>query len=294
VPRPRAVAAFTVAVACAWGASAGAPAALAGKCDPTVTPSFKDVTYTRLPDGVTPLKLDIYVPAGGGPFPAMVVIDGGSWKSSCKEDVGPDAKRLSQQGFVAFAPNVRRACGRRSKYCNWHAPALEWIRSHASTYKVDAAKVGAMGISSGGQLAYMLGETGSPGSTRPEAVAGFSGDADLPYACEQGVLGVCDDRTNYIGCSLSACRSTWLANDPTSLASGSAAPTFIAAGTNDTRVRFPEAQHLNAALSGAGATVRLCSIKTGEHSQDLYPLPCQGGSQTSWDAMVAFMHGQLG
>jgi acetyl esterase/lipase len=248
------------------------------------------------------LKVDVFVPtSGSGPFPVVVVLDGGSWKSSCKEDVGPDAKSLSQQGFVAFAPNVSRACDGRNKTCGFHAPApvvdvrdlLVWIRS-STTYQVDPANVGVMGISSGGQLAYMLGETGVAGSTRPEAVAGFSGDADMPFACDAGIDSVCSDRANYIGCSLNACPSTWAANNPTALAIHAAAPTFIVSGTNDSRVRIDEARHLNTALSNVGATVTLCEVKTGQHSQDLYPLPCtSGGSQSSWDRMVAFMHAHL-
>jgi acetyl esterase/lipase len=294
----RVAAALATAAACAWFLGAGAPAALAGKCSATVTPTFKDVPYKTLSNGGV-LKFDVFVPAGGGPFPAVVVIDGGSWKSSCKEDVGPDGRHFSQDGYVAFVPNVRKACDGRNKFCGWHAPApVEDLRdlmtlirtSPDPRWHVDTANVGAMGVSSGGQLAYMLGETGVAGSTRPDYVAGFSGDADMPFACGPGGnSGVCDDRANYIGCTLNACGSTWAQNNPTALAVRAAAPTFIVSGQNDKRVRIDEARHLNTALSNAGATVSLCEVKSGQHSQDLEPLPCTtGGSASSWDRMIAF------
>lgn len=295
----RVAAALAAAAACAWFAGVGAPAALAGKCTVTTPP---DSTIANYPPDQPARPMDVFLPAGGGTHPAVLVIDGGSWKSSCRQDVGPDGRHFAQDGFVAFAPDFRRACDGRNKLCGFHAPetmadlrtALTYIRSHAAQYHVDPTRVAAMGVSSGGQLAYMLGESGTAGSTRADATAGFSGDADLPYACQVGITAVCDDRANWLGCTLAACPSTWAQYNPTAQASHSSAPSFIVSGQKDKRVRIAEAEHLNSALSAAGATVSLCEVKSGQHSQDLEPLACTtGGSASSWDRMIAFFDAHL-
>src|SRR5262245_18666417 len=66
-----------------------------------------DLTYKEV--GATKLKLDAYIPSGGGTRPGVMVIYGGGWILGSKELSAPLARAIAQQGFIAFAMNYRLA-----------------------------------------------------------------------------------------------------------------------------------------------------------------------------------------
>jgi acetyl esterase/lipase len=63
-----------------------------------------DRTYG--PYGVDSL-LDIYVPDGAGPFPAVVIVHSGGWKYGDKTEWAPEAIKLADAGIVAVRVNYR-------------------------------------------------------------------------------------------------------------------------------------------------------------------------------------------
>src|SRR5438132_1849602 len=66
-----------------------------------------DLTYRHV--GGDDLKLDAYIPAGGGSRPGVMVIYGGGWILGSKALSAPLARQLAEQGYVAFAMNYRLA-----------------------------------------------------------------------------------------------------------------------------------------------------------------------------------------
>ncbi|MGI9516830.1 MAG: alpha/beta hydrolase fold domain-containing protein [Pirellulaceae bacterium] len=150
------------------------------------------------------LTLDVYVPEGEGPFPAVLAVHGGSWRSGTKLNWFRHARRIARAGFVVVAINYR------------HAPefqfpaqihdckaAVRWMRTNAATYKIDAERIGAVGYSAGGHLVALLGTT--------ESADGLEGDVPSE---ESGV----STRLRAVACGGAPCEFTWLGDESRSLA----------------------------------------------------------------------------
>ena len=119
----------------------------------------KDITYARY--GTREMKLDLYRPShGAGLFPGVVFIHGGAWTMGGKADFSHQAVYLAGKGYVCVSIEYRL-----SKEAPYPAAlydskaAVRWLRAHAKVYNVDSNKIAAVGGSSGGQLAAMLGTT---------------------------------------------------------------------------------------------------------------------------------------
>jgi acetyl esterase/lipase len=150
----------------------------------------RDITYTKAAG--RELKLDLARPTeGDGPFPVVLVIHGGGWRAGDKADNHPALMEFARRGYVAVSPQYRLA-PKDPFPAQVHdvKAAVRWIKGHAKDYKVDPARVGAMGFSAGGHLALMLGTTsaadgleGEVSSASPDssvqAVVNFSGPTDL-------------------------------------------------------------------------------------------------------------------
>lgn len=120
----------------------------------------KDVVYRTIGD--RQLLADIYYPIANTDKkrPAVLMIFGGGWKSGNKNQWQAYGYRLAEKGYVAIAVEYRL-----SPEANYPAAvhdlkaAVRWIRAHAKQYRMDKAKIAAMGASAGGQLASLLGTT---------------------------------------------------------------------------------------------------------------------------------------
>src|SRR5688572_30360523 len=109
----------------------------AGPVDVTVT---RDVCYT--PDTWPQrLEADIYQPAGGGPFPAVLMIHGGGWIGGKRQHMHGTARTVARRGYVVMSVSYRFAP-------RWRFPAqlqdmqqaLLWLRAHADRYHVQAER----------------------------------------------------------------------------------------------------------------------------------------------------------
>jgi acetyl esterase/lipase len=140
------------------------------------------------------IGFDICLPPGPGPFPGLVIVHGGAFKSGGK---GPcsqncwsgEGERAASSRFAAFVIDYRLTCNPSklpegvtgADLCGYRwepvAPhprwvrsepraavkdvhdAIAWVRANAGTYNVDADNVGVLGGSAGGNLAAMAGVT---------------------------------------------------------------------------------------------------------------------------------------
>lgn len=123
-----------------------------------------NVVYQKYSDGKE-LVCDIFVPKGKGPFPSILMIHGGAWRSGTKFHMLGHASSAARQGFVAITINYRHA-----PHYKWPAQftdcqnAMRFVLSHAKQYKIDKRNICLWGYSAGGHLATLLAT--SPERTR--------------------------------------------------------------------------------------------------------------------------------
>lgn len=149
----------------------------------------RDLIYKTA--GGRPQKLDLFFPPEGtGPFPVIVWIHGGGWRSGSKENCLPARTGFPQRGFAVASVNYRLTDAAtfpaQIEDCK---AAVRWLRAHAGKYGLDAERFGAWGSSAGGHLAALLGTSDAPGaldtgdhlefSSRVQAVCDYYGPADL-------------------------------------------------------------------------------------------------------------------
>lgn len=124
----------------------------------SVEATFKDIPYAATS---TAQKMDIYMPTGAGPFPAVVLIHGGAFKVGDKAMENATAAKLVANGYIAIAINYRLS-GEATFPAAVHdaKAAVRFIRANSAIYKVDPNKIAAWGASAGGYLSAMLGTSG--------------------------------------------------------------------------------------------------------------------------------------
>jgi acetyl esterase/lipase len=159
--------AFVQGVGAAMGAAAVAPwladavrtpAALAQTAgyDPAqrYPVQVSDVEYRR--DGDKVYLATVYQPQGAGPFPAMVDIHGGQWRTGDRTGSGPISEVLAASGLVVFAPDFRNSPD--GPYPASVADvnyATRWFKAHADDFHASPRYLGGMGSSSGGHLVML-------------------------------------------------------------------------------------------------------------------------------------------
>jgi len=125
---------------------------------PTSATTFTDVAYASTS---TAQKMDIYLPAGEGPFPVVVFIHGGAFKMGNKEMETANAAVLVSKGYAAVSINYRLSGEAKfpAQIQDCKA-AIRFLRANAAKYKLNADKIASWGASAGGNLSALLGTSG--------------------------------------------------------------------------------------------------------------------------------------
>lgn len=124
---------------------------------------YRDLVYLTLTDtpfGTRQLHADLFKPEKEGPYPAVIMIHGGGWRSGNKSMQVPMAQMIAKQGFVTVA--VEYQLSREAKYpaaVHNIKAAIRWLRANAEKYNVDPDRIVISGCSAGGQLAALVGMT---------------------------------------------------------------------------------------------------------------------------------------
>ena len=126
------------------------------------------------------LKLDVRIPDGAGPFPAVILVHGGGWMNGDKAtNPKPLFNPLTKAGFAWFSINYRLAPKYRYPACvNDVETAIKWVKAHAKEYNIDPARLSLIGESAGGQLVDMAAVRATD-ETRVAAVVSFYAPCDL-------------------------------------------------------------------------------------------------------------------
>ncbi|HTU24568.1 MAG TPA: alpha/beta hydrolase [Pirellulales bacterium] len=133
-----------------------------------------DVLYATAAE--QPLRCDVYVPAGEGPFPGVLLVHGGAWMSGNKGHMSRIGAALAEHGYTACSIDYRLAPKHlfpaQIDDCK---TAVRWFRAHANLYKLDPAHLGGYGYSAGGQLVALLAVTDAD-----DGLEGADAPADAP------------------------------------------------------------------------------------------------------------------
>jgi len=160
-----------------------------------------NVPYREGNDPAT--QLDVYWTDHDQPIPAVIVIHGGALAFGSRNDefgFALMAQSIAQAGYVTFNIDYR-LFSTETGANPWPTQlddaqqVVRWIRENASKYGVDPERIGAIGHSSGGQLAAFLGTRDTRDnsdaslagySSRVNAVVDLAGyvDATIPLSIE--------------------------------------------------------------------------------------------------------------
>ncbi len=153
--------------------------------------------------------IDLFVPAGAGPFPVAVMIHGGCWRAlpnAAREQMRHLGADLSRRGIAVWSIGYRRADEAGGGYPGTYqdvAQAIDRLQVEASRYRLDISRSVLVGHSAGGHLAlWAAGRDRLPATSTlyaqrpfiPRRVVSLAGVGDLksfspqiPLICGPGI-----------------------------------------------------------------------------------------------------------
>jgi acetyl esterase/lipase len=232
-----------------------------------------DITYANV--NSIELKLDVMMPEGAGPFPAVMVIHGGAWRAGNKRDCRFIMPDFVKRGYVAISPQYR-FCPKEPFPAQVQdvKAAVRFVKSHAKDYNIDPDRMGAIGFSAGGHLALMLGLTspadglegdtsgGGPDSS-VKAVVNYFGPTDL---AAKDIPDVSKPLVkDFLGGTPAEKPDLAAKASPLSYVSKDDAPVLTFQGTKDPLVPSTQATKLAEAMTAAGVPGRVELLIGAQH-----------------------------
>mgnify|MGYP005622994455 FL=1 len=132
---------------------------------PTLMPWDRNVVYGTVDDHDLTAMLFLPWKRHPRPWPTVVLIHGGGWRSGNPYCFTWHAHRLAKQGFAALTIRYRLSQEAPFPACLEDAKcAVRWVRAKARTYGFDPTRVAVLGQSAGAHLAALVATTaGKPG-----------------------------------------------------------------------------------------------------------------------------------
>jgi acetyl esterase/lipase len=223
-----------------------------------------------------PLAADVYLPAGDGPFPGLLVVHGGAWTLGTRAQLATVAEAFARQGYTAAAISYRLAPKHKfpAQLHDCQA-AVRWLRQNAERLKIDPTRIGGYGYSAGGQLVALLG-------TLEEDVREESVSAEAPSARLQAVVAggaPCDFRVlpphsrrlaYWLGGTRADKPDLYLLASPAAFITSDDPPMLFFHGTNDLLVPIRSARRMVSILSSSGVTAELFAVENRGHMEALF------------------------
>ncbi|PAW77474.1 MAG: lipase [Verrucomicrobia bacterium Tous-C9LFEB] len=234
-------------------------------------------------------KMDAYLPSNSfkRPVPAILFIHGGGWRNGDKagEREVRIATTLAENGYAVFSINYKMNIGERDasnklhlSYVAWPQnfydckSALRFLRSEATRFGIDPARIGVMGGSAGAHLAMLVGVTTNHEEFNRE---GLYLDQSNKVACVVDLYGVSDLRgkkiTPFTGSEFNRVTSYEEKASPVTYLTKETPPFFIAHGTADKVIPVEESRILSKSLEYLGVPYEYIEIPEAPHAFDLQP-----------------------
>lgn len=243
---------------------------------------LEGITYGR--GGDTDLKLDVAVPQDGkGPHPAIVFLFGGAWTGGSRSQYLNAIAEAAGRGYVAATLDYRLLRERIEGKPKYPFPAqlsdvkaaVRWLRAHAVTYGINAERIGAVGWSSGGHLALLLGltkasdglegDSGSPGfSSAVQAVVSVAGVVDLADMYRTSSLQA--PLIDLLGGTPEEVPGAYRTASPITYVRKDSPPILTLQGDQDTTVPPSQAEALDRAMKNVGASHTLIMLLGKKHA----------------------------
>lgn len=210
------------------------------------------------------------------PRPTVIVIHGGSWMRGDKSNLNwrSVCQWFAAEGFVAVSVNYRLApTSTFPAQLDDVQQVVSWLRDPAQVtrYNLDPDRIGAFGGSAGGNLAALLGTSGSgdwTSGTRIAAVAELSGPTDIREAIPttdsyNQIFG--DVQLAYLGCTDLAQCPMAAAASPVTLVDETDPPFFVGHSL-DEFIPVSQSDALVAQLRDAGIPTTYITVEGSLHS----------------------------
>ena len=220
-----------------------------------------------------PLRMNLYLPDGEGPFPGVLLVHGGAWRMGNRWHMHSVAEQLASRGYTVASVSYRFAPAHQfPAQLEDCADAVRFIRQNAEQYKCDPTRIGGFGYSAGGHLVSLLGTCtdyesfpflqSSPKepSTRLQAVVGGGAPCNFTVIDPNQralVYWLGDTRKNIPDVYEKASPEAHVsADDP---------PMFFYHGLKDRIVRVESPQRMSRTLRDAGVKVDVHTIPGAGH-----------------------------
>jgi acetyl esterase/lipase len=226
--------------------------------------------------------MDVYLPVGSGPYPAIIYVHGGGWTGGSRSNFNVTAAFYANRGIAGFAIDYTLSTGNKTAWPENIQDVVEsvrYIREHADVWGIDPNRLAILGYSAGAQLASLEGTlsgnesfiASSSGDVKIRSqvrlVIDYSGATDLEYIGKYQSLSLINRITsNALGnVTYSSNSSLWATASPATYISGDDPIFCIIHGTNDTVVPIQVAESFAAKLDAAGVETHLIKVPDGDH-----------------------------
>ena len=237
---------------------------------PKDIPHELDVSYL---EGDRKEKADLYLPMNvpaGQKAPALILIHGGGFNDGDKRryreiNFGTNA---AKRGYLAMSINykLRKSKGQVTwPQCIYDVKeAVRWLKLNADKYQIDPERIGALGGSAGGNLAFMLATTGPEDgfegegtrtniSTKIACGVDFYGAVDLmTYKSDRARPDTNKPEMAMFNKTKAEAPDLYRRGSPTSYIRTNVAPLLMVHGTGDSTVLPNQSQFLRSKLIEAG------------------------------------------
>lgn len=215
--------------------------------------------------------LTVYRPEPGtATGAAFIVLPGGGYRGRAAHEGEPIAKWLNSVGVTAFVARYRVSPYRHPAPLTDAQRAIRYVRANASTWGLDADRIGILGFSAGGHLASTAATQfadGAPSATDPiERVSSRPDLAILIYP----VITFTEDayvhkgsRTNLLGAEASADQMASMSSERR--VTSRTPPVFLIHTTADAAVPPENSLLFVQAMRKAGVEVELHLYEGGRH-----------------------------
>ncbi|MBS2535529.1 alpha/beta fold hydrolase [Catenulispora sp. NF23] len=252
------------------------------------------ITPATHPYGPHPSQVaDLFVPDGEGPFPIVVLIHGGFWRTPFdRELMEPLAEDLAERGFAAWNIDYRRV-GDGGGGEAWRvtlddvSASLDQLGALSADFPLDTDRTALVGHSAGGHLALWLAS-----EFQVRAAVSQAGVANLYDAAHErlGVgsaregLGVLDvpAAVEFLGGTPEEVPDRYAATSPSALLPLET-PLLLVHGDEDERVPISQSRNFAEAAREAGDQVELAEFAGMAHRAVLDP------AHDSWARTLGFL-----